>query len=351
MSERYERQVSLDLIGKEGQLKLSKSRILVIGCGGLGGPVAVYLASAGVGEITLLDGDNVEKSNLPRQVFFKSNDSENKAELIKEYIGEINPSIVVNAIPAFLIKENIELLNNNYDVVVDGTDDWITKFLIADYCHIHKIPLSFAALYKSEGCLTFFNNETPNAITLRDVYSDPSAQVPNCAEIGVMNTIVGIISSFQANDVLKFLLGSDGYLLGKMLWYNGVSNQQNIIKLRKTHTTDMQVVFDHEDYLSIHCRTPLEISLNDLTNNKNLKLVSILEEDEFVPIHSMDIIKRPMSKFSAESYNFSGVEDDYVFYCYSGVRSLVLVKELKERYPDKNILSLSGGIKNLKVNS
>ncbi|MBT8253048.1 MAG: HesA/MoeB/ThiF family protein, partial [Bacteroidia bacterium] len=221
---RYNRHIVLPEIGKQGQNKISAARVLVIGAGGLGCPVLMYLAAAGVGTLGIIDFDVVEESNLQRQVLFgNSSLGLNKALMAKERLNDLNPTINIDAYPERLTSVNALDLFNNYDIVVDGSDNFGTRYLVNDASIITKTPLVYGAIYKFEGQLSVFNyDEGPS---YRCLFSTPpkAGTVPNCDEIGVLGVLPGIIGTMQANEVLKIILQNEGVLSGRLLCYDSRS--------------------------------------------------------------------------------------------------------------------------------
>ena len=212
--DRFERQVILPGFGPEGQAKLKHASVLVIGAGGLGCPALLYLAAAGVGRICVVDGDVVALSNLNRQVLFGQQDlGKNKAEAAVRYFQEKYNDIQWKAIPEFISVENAQELIIHYDVVVDGSDNFPTRYLVNDACVLLKKPLVFGAIYQYEGQVSVFN-QGPGSCNYRDMYPQPPAanEIPNCAETGVLGVVPGIIGSLMALEVIKVLTG-----LGKPL--------------------------------------------------------------------------------------------------------------------------------------
>jgi molybdopterin/thiamine biosynthesis adenylyltransferase len=203
---RYQRQTILPEIGQPGQQRLSESHVLIVGCGGLGGPVAAYLAGAGVGTLTLVDGDKPEASNLHRQVFFQTGATENKAVLLARHCSLLNPGTRVCAHESYLEAGNAKALVEAADLVVESSDHALTKHLVNDACHLLGKPLVYAAVHKYEGYLAVFPNESKDDLHLRDLFPAPDPTLPDCATVGVLPTAVGIIALLQANAALCYLL-------------------------------------------------------------------------------------------------------------------------------------------------
>ena len=204
---RYNRQTILPEIGDEGQEKLKKAKVLVIGAGGLGCPILQYIATAGVGFIGIMDFDIIEIHNLHRQVLYTENEiGKEKSLVAKEVVSKLNPLIEVEAINAKLTKENASTIIQQYDVIVDGSDNFATRYLVNDTCvQFHK-PLVYGSILKFEGQITVFNHN--GSKNLRDLFPkmpDPK-EVPNCNLNGVLGTLPGIIGTMMAHETLKLIL-------------------------------------------------------------------------------------------------------------------------------------------------
>lgn len=204
---RYNRQTILPEIGDEGQEKLKKARVLVIGAGGLGCPVLQYIATAGIGFIGIMDFDTIEIHNLHRQILYTENEiGKEKAIIAKELVSKLNPLIEVEAINAKLTSENASTIIQQYDVIVDGSDNFATRYLVNDTCVQFQKPLIYGSILKFEGQVAVFNHN--GSKNLRDLFPempDPK-EVPNCNLNGVLGTLPGIIGTMMAHETLKLIL-------------------------------------------------------------------------------------------------------------------------------------------------
>ncbi len=231
---RYIRQITLSEIGQKGQLKLLNAKVLVVGAGGLGCPLLLYLSSAGVGTIGILDFDKVSLSNIQRQVLYKEKDVGClKAEVAKSTLYEHNSEIKIESYPFALDTSNALEILKSYDIVVDCTDNFRTRYLINDACVKLNKPFVFAALYKFEGQLSVFNYQS--GPTYRCLFPAPpmGGEVPSCEEDGVLGIVPGIIGMYQANEVIKLILSLGDILTGKLLSLNFLTNSQQIIHFDK----------------------------------------------------------------------------------------------------------------------
>lgn len=223
--EKYQRQISHPKIGVEGQLQLQHAKVLVVGAGGLGCPILQYLTAAGVGTMGIVDGDVVAKSNLPRQILFaESNVGKMKVEVAKEKLVEMNPSISVMTYPFYLDNINAFNVLHDWEVIVDATDDFATRYLLNDACVILKKPLVYGAIFGEEGQVAVFNLKINNSFSscYRDVFPLPPAQkeVPTCEELGVIGVLPGSIGMLQANEVIKIITGAENVLANKLLVFS-----------------------------------------------------------------------------------------------------------------------------------
>ena len=225
--QRYSRQIILPNFGNEAQNLLAKSKVLVVGAGGLGVPVLQYLAAAGVGKLGIADGDKVEISNLQRQVLYNETElGKNKAQVAKEKITKLNSTIELEVYDFFIDTLSIFKIITDYDVVVDCTDHFSIRYLLNDVCYLQKKPLVFASIYQFEAQLSVFHYGE-NPYNLRDVFSEiPNEKaVPNCNEAGVIGTHAGITGSLQANEVIKIITKIGVVNSGKLLLFNSLNNQ------------------------------------------------------------------------------------------------------------------------------
>ncbi len=264
--ERYSRHLLLPEIGEAGQLKLKNSKVLLIGAGGLGSPCAFYLAAAGVGTIGLVDHDVVDRSNLQRQIIHtEARVGTSKVASARESIEELNPDVKVVGYEMRLDASNVEEIFAAYDVIVDGTDNLATRYLINDACVKLNKPNVHAAVYRFEGQITVFwpgHPENPSGCYRCMFPKQPSADAaPSCSEIGVLGVLPGVLGLFQAVEVAKLLLNIGEPLLGKMLYYDALHTSFTELKLPNkpecTHCGDhVDEAPDYEDYAEV-CSAPV----------------------------------------------------------------------------------------------
>jgi len=235
--ERYSRHILLDEVGGIGQAKLAAARVLVAGAGGLGSPLALYLAAAGVGTIGLVDDDRVELSNLQRQVAHSTaRIGQPKAASAAEAARAINPDVQVVAHQLRLDATNVADLIANYDIVCDGTDNFATRFLLADACHLSGRPLVTAAVLRFEAQLSVFRSHLgPPHPCYRCLYPEPPPPglVPSCAEAGVLGAVTGVAGTLQATEVLKLILGIGDVLDGRLLIWDSLGARFRTVRLAR----------------------------------------------------------------------------------------------------------------------
>ncbi|MCK5393047.1 MAG: molybdopterin-synthase adenylyltransferase MoeB [Candidatus Omnitrophica bacterium] len=221
--ERYSRQIILSNIGRKGQKKILNAKVLLIGAGGLGSPCALYLASAGVGRIGIVDSDVVELSNLQRQIVHSTTTvGKSKGESAKITLNRINPDVEVVDYNLRITSKNILDIIKDYDIVVDGSDNFPTKYLVNDACVLSNKPLSHGGMFKFDGQLTTILPK--ESACYRCLFSEPPLLrlVPGSQETGILGAVVGVIGTLQANEVLKFILGVGNLLAGKLLIFNAL---------------------------------------------------------------------------------------------------------------------------------
>jgi len=360
---RYARHLILPQVGEMGQKKIKSASVLVVGAGGLGSPVLMYLAAAGIGKIGIIDDDKIELTNLQRQIIHSTSSiGELKTESAKKRINQINPEIIVEIFDTRLTIENAKEIINRYDVIVDGTDNFATRYTISDCCEILGKPWVFGSIHRFEGQVSVFNlNGSPN---YRDLFpkAPPPELAPNCAEAGVLGVLPGIIGSFQANEVLKIILEMDGILDSELLLID--TQTMNIRKLRYNANKERERVTElSEEAISCALGLDEEQSLDVSDTKENMKEISPIEYVDkvkngwkpfFLDVRREDeekIVTLPNTNLRISHTEIpSRLEEipsdqDIVIYCRSGARSAMVANFLKMsgNYP-MEIYNLSGGI-------
>ncbi|MCB0696278.1 MAG: HesA/MoeB/ThiF family protein [Chitinophagaceae bacterium] len=338
---RYSCQMALPGFDIRAQEKLSATKVLIVGAGGLGCPVAQYLVSTGVGTLAIADYDTVVVKNLHRQILYTpADEGKKKVAVAAERLQQQNPEINIIPLDLKITAENVLDIINGYDVVVDATDNFDTRYLLNDACVLSGKPLVYGAIYQYEGQVAVWNvanadgSRSPN---YRDLYPDVNAAVvPNCAEGGVLPTIAGIIGCMQANEVIKYITGIGELLAGKLLFVDATTMQSRTIKLGKTTQTNITAL-----PFSVQ-----EISATVLQNDTTayyLIDVRTAEERNTFHIGGVHIPLQEITNAAIETGK------PIVCYCASGRRSAEAVKILSGRFPGVEIYSLQGGVEAWKV--
>lgn len=232
--ERYSRHILLQEVGLEGQKKLQEGKVLIIGAGGLGSSVTLYLAAAGVGTIGIADEDEVDLSNLQRQIIHSTKDvGKTKSISAKETIEEMNPDVTVHTYPFIVNAENIMDIIKQYDFVIDATDNFSSKFLINDACVMAKKPFSHAGILRFKGqVMTYVPEKGP---CYRCIFKNPPPKeaIPSSSQVGILGAMCGVIGSIQAMEAMKYLIGIGDLLVGKLLTYDALKMEFRMIKFSK----------------------------------------------------------------------------------------------------------------------
>lgn len=352
--DRFERQYILPGFGPTSQQKLQDSSVLIIGAGGLGCPAMLYLSAAGIGKIGVVDGDVVSISNLNRQVLFgQEHVGRNKAETAAKIIQEKYADIEVEALPFFLTKENILQLISSYDLIIDGSDNFPTRYLVNDSCLIAGKPLVFGAIYQNEGQVAVFNAKGISSIHYRDLYPTPPSvfEVPNCNETGVLGVLPGIIGTMMAAEAIKFISGFGETLEDKILFYNLLNHNTYQIQLSKNPDSDSLrpkssqelLQMDYEHFCGMDIQIDWESVLKMTGKDNPCILVDVREYGEQPEFDECFHLQLPLDELEITPHNLEPYQQIFLF-CQSGVRSVKAANILKKQYPDKIIQSIRGGI-------
>ena len=341
MNDRYSRQILLDEVGEEGQKRLLKSTVAIVGCGGLGAIVASYLAGAGVGHLVLIDGDIPNISNVHRQILYSGHEKDSKSLVLKEKLAVLNPDVSVESFSDHLRKENINNVLTGVDLILECTDDIMCKYLVNDFAAIEQIPLVYGAIYKYEGYVSSFMNSHEDDTHLRDIFPHPDETIPTCAEVGVLNTLAGIIALLQANEALKILIGIGDVLSGNLLTYDCLSNRQMIISIKKSWDQDLEEYFEASNYLPMDCSFVGELSIEGLMAQRDkFILVSVMSESEH---QSIDDATFHNALLTRDADILKAADKPIVLYCKYGKSSKQLAANLINAGVDAELYSLEGG--------
>ncbi len=361
--ERFSRHLILPEVGMEGQKKLKASSILLIGTGGLGSPLALYLAAAGIGRLGLVDFDVVDKSNLQRQIIHTTNDiGRPKIVSARESILAINPHVVVECYEAPLTSENAMEIIKNYDIVIDGTDNFPTRYLVNDACVLLKKPNVYGSIFRFEGQASVFYAERGPCYRCLYPEPPPPGMVPSCAEGGVLGILPGIIGVIQATEGIKLLLGEGRPLLGRLLLFNALEMTFRELKLRKDpkcpicgDNPTITALIDYQEFCGIpqaKAEEEAKMSQNGtitapevkarLDRKDNFVLVDVREPHEWDICNIPDAKLVPLSQFPGAMGQLDK-NADIVVHCKMGVRSAKAQGMMKEAGFTK-VLNLEGGI-------
>lgn len=359
---RYQRQIMLKELGIGGQNQLATAKVLVIGAGGLGCPVLQYLAAAGVGTLGIVDHDVVELSNLQRQILYTPGDiGLPKVTCAAARLQQFNPGITIIPYQLQLNNQNAIAMISEYDIVIDGSDNFPTRYMINDACVLLNKPLVYGALSVSEGQVSIFN--VPDAAGIKVNYRDifPTAPKPgevlNCAEAGVLGVLPGIIGTMQAAEAIKLITGIGTPLVNRLLIYNLYTNATYLVNLTADQTGSLLPAtlqaFLHMDYNWFCGIKTMQNGIKEMTadefyailEDKRYTIIDVREQGELPEITEFNYTSMPLSQLKSAIPVIDS--DQVVLLCQSGVRSLVAGELLSGTYPDKTFYTLKGGVMQL----
>ena len=361
---RYSRHLLLPEVGVEGQEKICDSKVLLIGTGGLGSPLALYLAAAGVGNLGLIDFDVVDFSNLQRQVAHgESTVGKLKVDSAKDRIADLNSSINVTTYNTRLTSENVMEIFADYDIIVDGTDNFPTRYLASDACVLLKKPYIYGCILRFEGQASVFDSRVGPCYRCLYPEPPPPGLVPSCAEGGVLGILPGIVGLIQANEVIKLVLGKGESLVGRLLLFDALSMKFRELKLRKDKSCPIcgenptiTELIDYEQFCGIllaeesTADAELEIGVEQvkqmLDAKHAFKLIDVREPSEYQICKIEGATLIPLGDIEAKDpakLNSLNPDEEIVLHCKAGVRSMKALKALKEM-GFSNLKSMRGGI-------
>ena len=343
--DRHSRHILLPQVGAEGQTKLTNSRVLCLGAGGLGSPVIQYLAAAGIGHLTIVDDDVVEISNLQRQVIHRTSDVGcSKAQSAQRFVNDLDPNISVNAINVRIDENNARELFEGHHLIVDGTDNIPTRYIIDETCRNLGIPWVYGSVYRFEGQVSVFNFK--GGPTYRDLFPEapPDDLLPSCSEAGVLGVLPGLIGSLQVNEVIKIIVGIGKPLSGQLLIYDALESTQKILKFGNSNNEHVEEPSTSQSQIMFH-----EIdSLNAITKMKQgwspyfIDVRSQQENDEARIAKAVDLCPHTEILSAIERIP---KDVDVLVHCRSGMRSQLAIMLLIEAgYDGAKMYNLSGGI-------
>jgi len=356
---RYSRHLILPEVGLEGQKKLKAARVLMIGTGGLGSPLGLYLTAAGIGTLGVVDFDVVDESNLQRQIIHGTKDvGRPKIASAKDRLQDINPNTNIEAFETRLTSENALELFRDFDVIVDGTDNFPTRYLVNDASVLTGKPNVYGSIFRFEGQASVFHAE--KGACYRCLYPEPPPPglVPSCAEGGVLGVLPGIVGTIQANEVIKVILGAEGILLNRLLLFDAWKMRFRELKLKKnadcpicgTNPTIKELI-DYEEFCGLNLPTE-EKTLEEITAKELNELIQTNPELQIIDVrepHEFEIARIPNTKLIplGEVVNRSKEIDSSrvtVVHCKGGVRSAKAINALQEKGFTGRLINLKGGI-------
>jgi len=342
---RYSCQIALPGFSESTQIKLQQAKVLIVGAGGLGCPAAQYLAAAGIGTLGIVDFDTVSISNLHRQILYTPDDAGlKKVTVACERMQKQNPGIKIIAHDLKITSENVIGIMQSYDIIVDGTDNFETRYLLNDAAVLLKKPLVYGAIYQFEGQVAVWNIQNSDGTlspNYRDLFPEVDAtQIPNCVEGGVIPTLAGIIGCMQANEVIKYITKTGELLSGKVLIFDAQTMQSRVIKIGAVTKTQIKELIATTNVPTISA-TELKKGLAD----ERFELIDVRtdrERDQFdiggkhIPLEEIE-----------ENIEYFNSNIPKVLYCATGKRSGEAVKLIKKKIPGAHVYSLEGGLMHL----
>ena len=371
---RHARHISLPNVGLEGQARLSKSSVLIVGAGGLGSPASLYLAAAGVGRLGLIDNDAVEISNLQRQILHSTEDvGRSKVDSAKETLGALDPNVKVEVFHERLHPANVMERFQGWDLIIDGTDNLPTRYLIDDACSLLGLPWMYGSVFRFEGQVSLFNHD--GGPCYRDLFPEPppAEAVPTCSEAGVFGVLPGMVGMLQATEAIKLLLGMPTSLSGALLLYDAQSMNFDTLRFEADPSRPKVVDLSQsasmlsEDAWCMNARgqskSPQEqksvsTHMGDMFNHLSMAdfqlrrdegwtpfILDVRSDGEYAEAHASVCDLQVHHNALHGSLELIPQNADVVIYCKSGMRSqLAAIELIKSGYAAQRLYNLDGGI-------
>lgn len=343
---RYIRQTILKEFGSEAQNKLSNASVLVVGVGGLGIPVLQYLNAMGVGTLGMVEQDVVDLSNLQRQVLYSESDiGKPKLQVALEKLKAQNSETTFKIYDTYLAPDNALEILADYDLVVDASDNFATRYLVNDACVILKKPFVYGALHSFEGQVSVFNYQ--DGPTYRCLFPNMpnSAEIPNCNDNGVLGVIPGIVGNLQALEAVKVITGIGESLSGKLLLFDGLQQSYQKIKF-DLQPKNLEISTLQETYVEV-CSTIASISAKELqellADKKEIQLIDVRAENEYEDYHLPESIHIPLDELDDRLEEMNPQKPIYML-CETGKRSRIAIELLQEEFEDTVFYNIEGGM-------
>ena len=361
--QRYSRHLVLKDFGMESQLKLRSAKVLIVGAGGLGCPALLYLTAAGVGTIGVIDSDNLEISNLQRQILYTMSDiGRNKAEAAVDRLRQLNPFTNLRSFPFRLSSGNALEIIADFDLVIDGTDNFPTRYLINDACVLLDKSFVYSSILQYEGQAAVFNYRGASgqiSANYRDIFPEPptAESVPNCEQAGVLGVLPGMLGCIQANEALKIITGVGEPLANRLLILDAATMEQTLLRISDRGTRkNIKTLIDYEDFCGINAGknkslndkllTMKEVTVQELKklmdSNADFQLIDVREPHEY-DICNLNGELIPMSDIP-NNVDKIAKDKQVVIHCRSGKRSGDMLLWLEKNHGLTNLYNLKGGI-------
>ena len=353
---RYSRHIAIPEFNFAAQKKLKAAKVLVVGSGGLGSPMLLYLTAAGVGHIGIVDFDVVDDSNLQRQVLFTVDDiGKSKAETAKSRLEKLNPHVKFTVYNNAFTKDNALEILKDYDVVADGTDNFPTRYLVNDACVLAGKVNVYASIFRFEGQVSvfnFLNEDGTRGANYRDLFPEPPppGMVPSCAEGGVLGVLPGIIGSMQASEVIKVITGVGEPLNGRLFLFDAASFTTRVLKVRKNSKTQISELINYEEFCGIGIEKEedkiKEVTVQDLKKwqdeGVDFQLIDVRQPYEY-EIANLGGELIPQNELAQSLAKISKTKK-VIVHCRSGKRSADAIRDLENLGDFDNLYNLKGGI-------
>ena len=355
---RYSRHLTLPSVGVDGQRRLKAARVLIVGAGGLGAPTALYLAAAGVGTIGLVDNDMVDVTNLQRQLLYGTRDvGRAKLDAARDRLHDLNPHVHVETHSAWLSSANALELIARYDIVIDGTDNFATRYLVNDACVLLDKPNVHGAIFQFDGQASVF--ATTDGPCYRCLYPapPPAGSVPNCAEGGVFGVLPGLIGTIQATETLKLILGIGETLAGRLLMIDALSMEFRSVRINRDPncpmcgTRTITELIDYDEFCGTPSLSATQATVHEITpsalaarmaNGDDFDFVDVRDPHEYATSRIEGARLIPLATLGAAISSLNPSRD-IVLMCRSGKRSADAARQLQAAGFDR-VMSLAGGI-------